>query len=136
MDEIERWLDSQPLDEPIDINGELVYLRVQGEGAELGLYLSRDYTPAQLEAALKKGFNSALNYSAGLGVSTDDHALVLTQWLPGVTRWIEAADPLEQLLNQAELWRRSVKSVQIKPVSLEGNRNEQRLRMAFAGAKK
>lgn len=134
-DEISQWLSEQPLDQPTDIDGEEVYLRVQKTGAELGLYLVRDYTPDQLEKVLKQGFNSSLKYSAGLGVSPDNHALVLSQWLPGVASWVEAAQPLEQLLNQAEILRTGLETVKSGRSNLAADRNERRLRNAFAGAR-
>lgn len=134
-DEITQWLSEQPLDKPTDIDGEEVYLRVHNKGAELGLYLVRDYTPEQLQQVLKQGFNSALKYSAGLGVSPDNQALVLSQWLPGVASWVEVAQPLEELLNQAEMLRTGLKTVKDSSSNLAADRNERRLRNAFAGAR-
>lgn len=103
--EIEQWLQGLPLNKPIDIDGDTVFLNIHGNGAELGAYLLRDYTQAQLQAALQMGFASALAHEAGLARTLDGKALVLTQWLPQVRWWPQAAKPLEALLNQLAEWR-------------------------------
>jgi hypothetical protein len=36
------------------------------------------------------------------------NSLTLTQWLPGVSSWRQAADALESLLNQLSVWRAAV----------------------------
>ncbi|MFC7516075.1 hypothetical protein ACFQUU_13755 [Herbaspirillum sp. GCM10030257] len=134
-DEIEQWLQEQPLDEPVEIDGESVYLKVGPSGAELGAYLIQSYTQVQLHEALKLGFKSALRFDAGLGQTPDGSALVLTQWLPQVSGWSEAAEPLENILNQLSMWRAALTPEKPRPASQIADRNEQRLRMLFAGAK-
>lgn len=131
--EIAQWLQEQPLDEPVDIDGESVYLRVHPDGAELGAYLIHAYSPAQLKHALSSAFQSVRQFDAGLGRSTDGNSLVLNQWLPEVSTWTGAAEALEQMLNQVALWR-----ALLAPNDLEmdktASRNEQRLRMMFRGS--
>ena len=134
-DEIEQWLLELPLDVPIDIDGESVYLKVHSDGAELGAYLVHSYSSAQLQDALKQGFQSALQFDAGLGRTPDGRSLVLTQWLPDVRYWFEAAEPLERLLNQLSMWRTALASGKVQQTNTLETRNEQRLRMLLRGAK-
>jgi hypothetical protein len=134
-DEFEQWLQAQPLDEPVEIDGESVYLKVSSRGAELGVFLIRSFAPSQLQEALKQGFNSATKYDAGLGRTPDGENLVLNLWLPNVSGWLEAAQPLEDLLNQVCMWRDELAPP--KTTHREGvpNKTEQRLRKLFQGAK-
>jgi hypothetical protein len=134
-DEFGQWLQAQPLDEPVEIDGESVYLKVRQNGAELGAYLIYSYTQTQLQDALKHGFNSATRFDAGLGKTPDGNDLVLNQWLPNVTGWSEAAGPLENLLNQLSMWRAALVPPKVIQMDSLPNRNEQRLRMLFLGAK-
>lgn len=134
-DDIEQWLRTQPLDEPVEIDGESVYLKVHADGAELGAYLISSYTQAQLQDALRQGFLSATRFDAGLGQSSDGNSLVLTQWLPQVSTWFDAAEPLENLLNQLSMWRAALNPPKAKLPENVAFRNEQRLRMLFAGVK-
>ena len=134
--ELVQWLAKQKLDEPVDIGGESVYLKRYADGAELGAYLIRDHSQEQLIRAMQQGFSNALEFDAGLALAPDGSSLMLTQWLPNVSGWLEAAKPLEDFLNQLVNWRTSIVSPQVARVTNKTitNRNEQRLRMLFAGA--
>jgi hypothetical protein len=134
-DNLEQWLQEQPLDEPVEIDGETVYLNVHADGAELGANLLTSYTQAQLQDALKQGFQSATRFDAGLGCTPDGNDLVLTQWLPDVSSWSEAADALENLLNQLSMWRAALALAQTKQIEIKDNRDEKRMRSLLAGAK-
>jgi hypothetical protein len=135
-EETEQWLRTLPLDEPVEIDGETIYLKVRRGGAELGGYLVRAYTRVQLQDALRQGFHSAMKFDAGLGVTTDGSDLVLTQWLVNASSWLDAAEPLEKLLNQLSTWRAALAPAKPGPMETAANRNEQRLRMLFKGATK
>lgn len=104
-DSTEQWLSALPLDELVDIDGESVFLRVQPDGAELGVRLLGRATDANLADALRTSFQGALEFDAGLGWEQEGGALVLTQWLAGVASWSEVPEALENILNQASLWR-------------------------------
>jgi hypothetical protein len=134
-DELGRWLEAQPLDEPVEVDGESVYLKVLADGAELGACLVRDYAQDQLHDAMKLGFRSATEFDAGLGVSEDGSSLMLTQWLPHATGWLDAAAALENLLNQLGMWRAALDPVKEQQWGTGSNRNEQRLRKLFMGEK-
>jgi hypothetical protein len=134
-DDFLQWLKSQPLDEPVEIDGESVYLKVREDGAELGAFLVHSYTPAQLQDALKQGFNSATRYDAGLGRTADGSSLVLNLWLSDCTGWAGAAEALENLLNQLSEWRAVFVPPKVLQMDSQTTRNEQRLRMLFTGAK-
>ncbi len=134
-DDIAQWLQAQPLDEPVEIDGEFIYLAPQQDGAELGAVLTHGYAPAQLQDALRLGFQSALQFDAGLGRSADGRDLVLTQWLPQVGGWLDAAEPLEQLLNQLGMWRAALGPRQAAALPGAAQRSEQRLRTLFSGAR-
>lgn len=103
--DLEHQLQGFPLDEPVNLDGESVYLRVDQDGAELGAHFLAAITERQLADALQVGFQSALEFDAGWALSDDGSALLLTQWLPDVRGWAEVPDALEQLLNQVELLR-------------------------------
>jgi hypothetical protein len=103
--ELEHWLQSLPLGEPVDIDGECVYLRVEQSGAELGVQYLGQVTEVQLQRALQQGFQNATEFDAGWALSLDGATLLLTQWLPNVSSWTEVSEALEQLLNQVELQR-------------------------------
>lgn len=137
-DDVIQWLQELPVGTPVEIDGETVYLETHPDGAVLGGYLMSAYTPAQLQNALKLGFQNALFYKAGLGQSRDGNTLVLTQWLPKARSWLDAADELEELLNQLSEWRETlVPARESRPVhASEADRNEQRLRKLFAGVQK
>jgi hypothetical protein len=134
-DEFEQWLQAQPLDEPVEIDGESVYLKVRPKGAELGVFLIHSYTQSQLRDALKQGFNSARQYDAGLGRTPDGNNLVLNQWLPHVSGWSQAVLPMENLLNQVSMWRASLVAPKVIKMESMANRNEQRLRMMVLATK-
>ena len=91
---------------------------------ELGALLVHDFSEAQLQDALRHGFDMAITFDAGFGLSVEGRSLCLSQWLPGVRSWIEAAEPLEKLLNQAEMLRTSFDPVR-DPMQ---DRIEQRMR--------
>lgn len=131
-EQLDQWLAALPLDEPVVIDGESVYLQPQHDGAELGLHLLRNFSTAQLEEAARAGFHSARQFDAGLAVRDDGQSLVLNRWLPGAQGWHDAGAALEDLLNQAALWRALLAPQRPRrddSVSAE----EQRIRARFAG---
>jgi hypothetical protein len=134
-DDLQEWLQAQPLDTPVEINGESVYLKVEANGAELGAFLLHGHAQSQLREALLQGFSSAIDFDAGLGQSADGNSLTLTQWLPGVFSWRQAADSLERLLNQLSVWRAALEPAARMPVANTRTRTENRLRKNFAGAR-
>lgn len=135
-DEILQWLQDLPLNQPVDINGQSVYLKVFDDGAELGAILIRSHTMADCIAALQMGFSSAIQYDAGLSESADGKALLLTRWLPHAKTWLDAQGPLDNLLSQVATWRAALApSTPVKSINAQRN-NEQRLRTLFAGARK
>jgi len=131
-DELASWLHAQPLDQPVELDGESVWLKPGQDGAELGAFLIRSCTQTQLLDVLKNGFHAVTRFEAGLGMADDD-SLVLTQWLPGATGWIDAAEALENLVNQLSMWR-SLLGPRIQTVDAASSRNEERLRKLFLGA--
>lgn len=138
-DELEQWLREQPLDEPVELDGEIVYLEVRPAGAVLGAHLTPFFTRVQLQDAMKQGFHCAVMFEsgAGLGQSADGNALVLSRWLPDARDWTDAAEALEDLLNQLATWRERLapkEPARIRSAS-RIDQNEQRLRMLFAGEK-
>lgn len=126
------WLQAQPLDTPVAIDGESVYLKTYPDGAELGAHLMSAYTHTQLQRAMQQGFSSAINYDAGLGKSADGNSLVLTQWLRNVEHWSQVAKPLENLLNQLAPWRAAIAAAQPLRAPTVLTRVEHRLRMDYA----
>ncbi|MGZ5858992.1 MAG: hypothetical protein ACXWJK_17320 [Burkholderiaceae bacterium] len=136
-DDLQQWLQAQPLNSPIEISGESVYLNVEAGGAELGGYLLHGYVQRQLREALLQGFSSAIEFDAGVGI-TPDGSLALTQWLPGVTSWQQAALPLEKLLNQLTVWRDVLNPSAVKPAapsSTIATRSEERLRKMLSSTR-
>lgn len=134
-DGLQEWLQEQPFNIPININGESVYLKVEENGAELGAFLIHDHSPPQLREALLQGFSSAIDFDAGLGKSADGNSLTLSQWLPEVSSWQQAAGFLECLLNQLSAWRELLEPATHLPVSTTKSRIEERLRRNFATAR-
>ncbi|HVK93294.1 MAG TPA: hypothetical protein VM571_01045 [Noviherbaspirillum sp.] len=132
ISELEQWLQGLPLDEPVDIDGESVYLRVEVGGAELGARFIDAVTGQQLQEAMKQGFQSAMEFDAGWGLSTDGGTLLLTQWLPGVSSWTEVPEQLEKLLNQVSVLRAVISPVKVKLDDMP-NRDEQRGRSKLMG---
>ena len=131
-DHLELWLAELPVDEAVVIDGETVYLRRLAGGAELGVYLLRDFTPAQLDEAARAGFHSARQFGAGLALADDGQALVLNRWLPGANGWPDAAGALEDILNQSALsraWLAPSRPRRDEALSAQ----EQRVRARFAG---
>ena len=104
-EELKQWLLGLPLDDACEIDGERVYLKPDDGGAELGLILAVRPTGAQISAAARSGFQGALEFEAGLALSGNGGALVLNRWLEGIEAWSDAAEALEDILNQAALWR-------------------------------
>jgi len=104
-DDLEQWLLSLPLEEPCEIDGEQVYLKLGDTGAELGLILFAQPTGAQIAEAMRSGFQGALEYEAGLALGADGGELLLNRWLEGAEAWSDVAEALEGILNQAVLYR-------------------------------
>lgn len=134
----DQWLDTLPLEQPVEIDGKWVCLRLRPGGAELEGLLFSNYTQQQLEYALNQGFSSAIVFDAGLGESSDGRDLVLSQWLPGAYRWRDAAQALENLLDQLDGWF-SVLAPALRPAIRREGKSEgasaQRLR-ALIGSRK
>ncbi|MCA1325649.1 hypothetical protein [Herbaspirillum sp. alder98] len=133
-EELEQWLLALPLSEPCEIDGERVYFNIFDDGAELGLILLAQPSDAQVTEAIRTGFQGAMEFEAGLGIG-EDGALLLNRWLPQAETWFDAADALEDLLNQAGLWRAALgyvtKTGNRRDTGI--NRAEQRLRAAIKG---
>jgi hypothetical protein len=125
--QLELWLDSLPLDETTEIDGESVYLRVDAAGAELGVHFMDDFSDEQLRWALDQGFENALDFDAGWALSLDGRTLLLTRWVPGASGWNTVPEALEQLLNQVELLRSQETITNFKSASSPGT-DEQRIR--------
>jgi len=130
--ETERWLETLPLGEALDIGGEKVYLRIEDGGAELGAILIRNCTDLQLQDALRLGMRCAAEFDAGYSMSEDEATLCVTQWLPGAAGWKEAAEPLEKLLNQIDMLRAELEPHDDMPAPDRlAARIEQRLRTLY-----
>ena len=125
--EVEKWLEALPLNEPVNIDGESVYLKVSEDGAELGVHFMEEVTDQQIQDALQQGFQNALEFNAGWSLSSDGSILLLSQWLPGVGGWMEVAETLEQLLNQVEQLRMMEVISNVKTENIP-SRDEQRFR--------
>jgi hypothetical protein len=137
--DVMQWLQALPFGEDVEIDDEIVRLDVRPDGAVLCARLLSSYSHVQLQDALQCGFESALSWQAGLGLSADGNALVLDRWLPGVRDWTGAADALEELLEQLAEWREMMAPVvQEKKLHSvrDADRNEERLRRLFAGVSK
>jgi len=130
-DDLQRWLRAQPLDTPVEIAGESVYLRVGRYGAELGAHLLRHPDQEQVDAALRLGFWGALKFDAGMAMSVDDEYLILNRWLPGVTSWSGADHALEDLLNQLLRWRAALAQACPASAAVSGTRDERHVRDAL-----
>lgn len=131
--DVESWLEKLPVGKPVTVEGEPVFLRVGENGTELGVILFTAPTDAQLIDVSRIGFQSAMQYSAGLGIWEEEDAVVLSRWLPHVTSWPEAAEPLEELLDQAALWRSALDRNTPKANTPELSANERRIRAMIAG---
>ncbi len=125
----DAWLRTLPVGTPVAIDGVEIWLKTFPVGAELGIYLMHDFSEAQLQDALRQGFRLAVEFDAGFGLSADGRSLCLSQWLPGVTSWMEAGDALEKLLNQMEMLRTSIEPGR-NPMQ---ERIEQRMRKMLEG---
>ena len=125
--ELERKLQAFPLDEPVSIDGESVYLKVDLDGAELGVHFLESVTDQQLQDVLQLGFQNAMEFDAGWALSSDGSTLLLTQWLPGVRDWTQASEALEQLLNQVEVLR-TLEVITSTKTEHNSSRDEQRVR--------
>ncbi|WP_034300950.1 hypothetical protein [Herbaspirillum sp. RV1423] len=130
-DHIEQWLENLPLDEPVDIDGETAILKLKPNGAELGIFLAPMYTDVMLVDALRSSFQVALDFNAGL--STEGEDLMLTQWLPYVGSWTEAAEALESILNQAGMLRAAMAYAGPGRQEKDVRRGEERVRKLFSG---
>jgi hypothetical protein len=104
-DQLEQWLLSLPLGEPCEIDGERVYLTQAEGGAEIGLILLPHPSQAQIAEAMRTGFQGALEFEAGLALSPEGGELLLNRWMPGAEAWSDVGEALEEILNQAALWR-------------------------------
>lgn len=111
---VEQWLQTLPLDELVNIDGESVFLRIQPEGAELGVCLFTNASDVMLADVLRTSFQGALEFDAGLGWEQDSQRLVLTQWLPGAVAWSDVPDALEKILNQVSMWRAAMSPVEVR----------------------
>lgn len=98
----QAWLQTLPLNSPVTIDGIEVWLRLAPQGAELAALLIEDCSEIALHDALSLGLAAAFEFDAGFGLSPDERSLILSQWLPGVADWVEAAPALEKLLDQVE----------------------------------
>ncbi len=128
---LEQWLQELPLDEVVEIDGESVFLNVHPHGAELGVYLANSCTGRMLSDALRTGFQSALSFDAGLGVSGEGNHLTLSRWLPHAESWTDVSEALEDLLNQTAMWRAAMAySGPARDDKL--NRHEARVRQLFS----
>ena len=125
--ELERKLQAFPLDEQVSIDGESVYLKVDLDGAELGVHFLESVTDQQLQDVLQLGFQNAMEFDAGWALSSDGSTLLLTQWLPGVRDWTQASEALEQLLNQVEVLR-TLEVITSTKTEHNSSRDEQRVR--------
>lgn len=144
-DFLEQWLREQPLDSEVEIAGETVYLNIHPRGAELGAFLFRSFSQQQLHDSLRQGFSSAMEFPAGLGITRDGESLTLSQWLPEVSNWSEAASALETLLDQLAAWRMAISgvlpagAVNAAPAAREmkqAKESERRLRGMYGSAHK
>lgn len=134
--DLEKLLARQPVNEPVIVDGETAYLRIGNGGAELGVHLINNYSAVQIEDAMKKGFQSALEFEAGLACSADGTILVLSRWLPDVGNWTAAVPFLESLLNQLSAWRAMMAAPAERRIeNTVSGRTEQRLRALLAGGK-
>jgi hypothetical protein len=131
-DHLEQWLSGLAVDDVVVVDGETAYLKRHPDGVELGVYLVRHFTPAQLDEAARAGFHSARQFSAGLAVADDGQALVLNRWLPGIEGWLDAAPALEDILNQTALSRAWLAPTGPRREEHLGAQ-EQRIRARFAG---
>lgn len=130
----DAWLQTLPVGTPVAIDGVEIWLKTFPVGAELGAYLLHSFSEAELQDALRQGFRVAVEFDAGFGLSSDGESLCLSQWLPGVGSWAEAAEPLEKLLDQVEILRESIdparNALARNPVQ---ERIEQRMRKTLEG---
>lgn len=94
-----------PLDVLFAHAGEQVILRPGPAGAKLGIVLCPATAHDTVRAALRLGFSSAVVFDAGLATSADGRHVLLSRWLPGVTAWPAAQEPLARLLDQCAAWR-------------------------------
>ena len=142
--DLERWLASLSTGAPLRIGAETLSLeaRPADGGALLSAALYPDHSPAQLERALRLGFDSALHFCAGLGLSANGRDLLLCRWLPQVDHWLAAAPAIEELLNQLADWRATLAETEAEAAARASHavhaipahrRLEQRLRMALPG---
>ena len=130
----EKWLQTLPVGSPVVIDGVEVWLKTFPVGAELGAYLLHGFSEVGLQEALGQGFQVAIEFDAGFGLSPDGGSLCLSQWLPGVGGWVEAAEPLEKLLDQVEMLRESINPARNALIRdpVQG-RLEQRMRKKLEG---
>jgi len=133
ISELDEWLQGLPIDDPVDIDGESVYLKISGDGAELGVVYLDEVTGEQINDALRRGFQMAMEFDAGWALSADGSKLLLTQWLPGVHEWTEVPDALELLLNQVAALR-AAESAPKEAMESLSSRDERRIRSKLFGS--
>jgi len=135
-DELLQWLLQQPTTRPLTIDETSITLRVQPDGAALEVGIGALVDAEYLQQFMRRGFSSAIDFDAGIGVTTDERLLLLNQWLPGVSNWAQARVPLEKLINQSAYWQNEQKSSDTKKYVMNNNieRLEHRLRRLLTGA--
>jgi hypothetical protein len=135
LDALGAWLQRQPLNVPLRIDGESVCLRLLDGGAELAVRLWADAGPALLQQALLQGFASACEFDAGLGIGSDGREVLLSRWLPGARGWGGLGQPLEELLNQVASWRAVLlpEEARRQPPRGGAGREERRMRSLLTG---
>jgi predicted secreted protein len=104
--ELAQLLDALPVNMPVSFMQAQVCLTMANDGATLSAEIDQEYSAQLQESLLELGFSWALEFDAGLATQTDQHHLVLLQWLPGVDGWVSAAAALGKLLDQLESCRR------------------------------
>lgn len=127
-DQLEQWLLTLPLGEPCHIDGENVYLALGEAGAELGLILLQAPNGAQIAEAMRVGFQGAREFDAGLALAPEGGDLVLNRWVPDAEAWSDVGEALEDLLNQAALWRASMAAGVVSVLRDANRREEERMR--------
>lgn len=133
ISELDEWLQGLPIDEPVEIDGESVYLKTSADGAELGVVYFDEVTGEQINDALRRGFQMAMEFDAGWALSADGSKLLLTQWLPGVSQWTEVPDALELLLNQVAAMR-AAEGAPKDVMEKYSSRDERRIRSKLFGS--
>lgn len=133
-----EWLETLPLNRPVEFEGEMVSLNTRSGGAELTVRLMESKSSGQLQEVLQLGFSSALHFDAGLACGPDNRTVFLSKWLSNVYSWPEAADALERILDQTAAWRAWLTPPERTPVTIDtaaGDRAQRRLLALIAERK-